>query len=119
MLEKRDTKDSLVPILLQALDLLIQSTPEAKEHYLDSQGEEVLERWNDHKNEQVNLAKRNFDKSMQGTGICEEFDDQIFQQLYGCYIGTHGTGTTEQVGRSDDDRYFDDEAYEKEELQLE
>ena len=55
MLEKRDTKDSLVPILLQALDLLIQSTPEAKEHYLDSQGEEVLERWNDHKNEQVNL----------------------------------------------------------------
>ena len=75
----------------------------------------MLERWDDHKNEQINKAKRTFDKSMQGTGICEDFDDQIYQQLYGCYIGTHGTGSTEHIGRSDDDRYFDDEAFEKEE----
>ena len=65
------------------------------------------------------MAKESFEKSMQGTGICEDVEDPLFQQIYGCYVGTHGTGGTETqlVGRSDKDRYFDDEAYEKEQNQ--
>ena len=54
---------------------------------------------------------------MQGQPIGME--DPLFQQIFGCYVGTQGTGTTEQRGRSDDDRYFDDEAFEEEEKQEE
>ena len=115
MLELRGTRDSLVPEVFNTLDILIHSSAEAKTHYFDSQGEEIIQRWDDHKNEQIQRARLEFDKSMQGQPIGME--DPLFQQIFGCYVGTHGTGTTEQVGRSDDDRYFDDEAYEEEEKQ--
>ena len=53
MLELKSTRDSLVPEVFHTLDILIHLSAEAKTHYFDSQGEEIIQRWDDHKNEQI------------------------------------------------------------------
>ena len=53
LLGNHQLSDSLVPRLFDALNSLVQSSAEAKSHYLESQGEEITERWDNHKNEQI------------------------------------------------------------------
>ena len=53
LLENKETSDSIVPLVFQCLDILIQTSDEAKSHYIESMGEEIVGQWETHENEQV------------------------------------------------------------------
>ena len=81
LLEKTDTKFYLICDIFQAMNKLIQQNRALKDHYYDSHGEEIIERWEE--DEKTQEAKNEFEKSLAASNWNQ--DDPLFQQLYDLY----------------------------------
>ena len=62
LLEKIDTKFDLICDIFQAMNKLIQQNRVLKDHYYESHGEEIIERWEE--DEKTQEAKNQFEKSL-------------------------------------------------------
>ena len=59
LLERVDTKYDLVCDIFQAMNRLVQTNTVLREHYYESHGEEIIERWEE--DEKTQDAKKEFD----------------------------------------------------------
>ena len=75
LLEKTDTRFDLICDIFQAMNKLIQLTPALKDHYYESHGEEIIERWEE--DERTQESKYEFEKSL--AAFSWNQDDPLFQ----------------------------------------
>ena len=74
LLEKTDTRFDLICDVFQAMNKLIQQNRALKDHYYESHGEEIIERWEE--DEKTQEAKNEFEKSLATSNWNQ--DDPLF-----------------------------------------
>ena len=74
LLEKTDTRFDLICDVFQAMNKLIQQNCALKDHYYESHGEEIIERWEE--DEKTQEAKNEFEKSLAASNWNQ--DDPLF-----------------------------------------